>query len=462
MKKIIIIIIIIIINTSFSKSLSVIIWGKNEHTKSIEKMVSSIPFLQLEAIQSYNNLSLIEEFYLKYKFRGKIIISSLMGERREKDFYKQLNFCRKNNIRFSHPTALLPYLSTSHLGSYKIKRHGFPGSGNILLDSFLNFLLRENKGKRKLTPSFNAYVSFDYDLKIMKVLENGASNSLIIPVSAYLRSITVDNSFVINGVPMGGVMENGEIILSDHITPYKSDIDLFKRKGFKQIVIVRNPINVFCSLLRKNYKMNREFYAKALGYFYKEVQQNKDELIIVRYEDILNDPFRALYKVSRKLGFFIEKNKLENWIVQHLKKNLIKKKIHYKIAQTLYENEQLTKVELDLLKKYNLIQLGKHFGYEIDVTKISMIPHKKVEEETIWRDAYVVFPLENTLLKSTLFFTRKRRPLFVYDLQHVKTFCPGGEKENIINKIYSLIDLFYLDSAIIDESTACYYRRQGT
>jgi len=206
----------------------------------------------------------------------------------------------------------------------------------------------------------------------------------------------------------------------------------------------------------------KKFYAKALGYFYKEVQQNKDELIIVRYEDILNDPFRALYKVSRKLGFFIEKNKLENWIVQHLKKNLIKEEIHYRIAQTLYENEQLTKVELDLLKKYNLIQLGKHFGYEIDVTKISMIPHKKVEEETIWRDAYVVFPLENTLLKSTLFFTRKRRPLFVYDLQHVKTFCPGGEKENIINKIYSLIDLFYLDSAIIDESTACYYRRQGT
>ena len=253
---------------------------------------------------------------------------------RERDYFRETLLYARNRLKLTapliHPGALCDRFC---FPPQRFLITGYPGSGNMVVQNCVGLLLAAAAGKTwspsPLCNALSQYAMYYWhslsDL-IIKAFD-GHGRWADIAGSTHIRwgaqhiSLSSEDTYTsITGLPMRSFAWANPWV-SSHEPLTKACTSFFREQGFKIIGICRHPLDVIVSnaakltaeggdrapqILLQNDEWFEEM-VKMLEAYYARIVRNQDDVILVRYEDLLADPLETLQKLAEGMGLSVSK-----------------------------------------------------------------------------------------------------------------------------------------------------------
>jgi len=374
----------------------IIIWGISHRLRETINLMKKARFNILAIVNVENDNKGIKKIFgikvIKKKDIPKNIkiVSSYTEEADYSLFLKCLKFGIKNGNKCLHPVFALFDIEFPNTTTTKIKQYGAPGAGNTLVQSFIqDHLPKQNKNDEEV---YYTHIATHY----YNLLKREAEKTIQVAFSDLdnpfeLFGITVTNlynaafhfvaknrgprpAFAFTSIPCP-IFAFSEYTAS-HELPTKESIDFYKKKKFKQILVIRHPLENMLSILRKNTDLlgldkviNRypdllNSYVQPISIFYKHVLKNMDDLYVVKYEDVISSPIDTLYKLANHLNLPVDKEKIRTWWDKNGFKNLTKdNRPHFMGGGNDKWKQSFPQSTFDIFENSGMIQISNILGY---------------------------------------------------------------------------------------------------
>lgn len=392
---------------------NVIIWGIAQHTDQLinflkdagSNVIGIVDSLPSDLSKPYEIVSKIKRIGQKNIPKGVSVVVgfSVNNEKGKKLLQKCVTYCKSNKIRLLHPAAFLPILPLKYKN--RVKTYGLPGAGNVLFQNFLyNFLPTTNLP----TEAFCSQIGFEYMEFIKDCIKSSFSDKNIEIVPSMhqdymgLFQITSNNfeqEVFITNVPLYSF--SWDKIVGGHGIPKHSVINFFSEKGFKNIQIIRHPLDNILSNLRKVRVLKKDQDYSDLSpivlesqfltdlfelcsIYYTSVLRNKKDLYIIKFEDITENPIPTFLKLCKFLNIKTTPEKIQAWynktVFQIIDKNSKFSRNHFTGGKSTWK-KYFSEDWFSYFQEYDLIKISNELGYSLKKSEIKF-PHKKNIEIT--------------------------------------------------------------------------------
>ncbi|WP_259423811.1 sulfotransferase [Coxiella burnetii] len=453
------------------KKHQVILCGLSLHHEKIKNLLLNAGFNVIGIIDFSANIQL-------NKIPKNIpLVCSFIGESEKELFFKCFDFCKKNKLRFLHPVCALANIVYPKPLTPKVRIYGFPGSGNMLLRSFLSehiphpenseienfyctvgshfYLLMDDMLKKAMPNTFQAgTIAFDEN-------DTQATYSPLYKDKGMFKFVKKNTgSMMIAGFPLHAF--TWERVSVTHNIPHTEFLDFFNKKGYKQIVIIRHPLDTIFSFLSKigGFGFDRAYQwtihiAHYHAQYLQHVVRNKKNVFIIRYEDILLADSGALQQLSTYMNLNVKDEEIMAWKDNNLYKKLADVgEGHFKGGGTGKWKTYFTRETFNIFKKLGIIDLANSLGYKISETDFVKSKSHEVEKNNLpfsemnnrWLIGYLPYwCYRNTEYQH--YTTPQKLKLFYYAIGYDSSYM----QQLSINSDFS----YLLDSSFIkiDESS---------
>lgn len=388
--------------------------------------MSDLEIVALYSIKKKNNndVSYIKNIKIIYKDEFDTLISKhkfkiILAHNEYNDLINIVSYLSKKHMsikQYYHPIVFVKNILQKE-SKYIIT--GFPGSGNVIYQNIyreimiykniksnfdilcekLQYILKQLKKYFSLVSSFEEkynqfcknLASLYHNTIINFVIDNLGKNQIdyVIPnlvknfKSCYLIKFKDEKHYsIINNIPIYQHFWE-EYFVGQHGLNDESFYNKFNNISYKQIYILRNPLDIIVSNAGKvmmeitgkrdnvvnliNHKNYILPMIDILTQYLENIKKNKEHFIFFTYEELMLNPERVIKRFGSILNVRLKKKELKKISTKFIRKNLINtSNEHLWDAQSNKYNKYIQKKYLKYIEQSGLINSSNFFGYEFD------------------------------------------------------------------------------------------------
>jgi hypothetical protein len=352
----------------------------------IKSLPDSIPVLSIEKLPDF-----ISDNEL-------LLVAGAYGIRDDDYFLKTLLYC-KNKLGLKqllfHPVYLV-YRIDLPIGGYVCS--GYPGSGNMIVQKILqNIICKDSRLSVSESAEVARHYAVSYWSSVCMYLRSCLADSGLWYMQTspthkqygsvyFYSSDCYKRSAMVSGLGVGALFW-AQRLTTSHEPPSAESIAFFKRYGFGFVFILRNPLDILVSSAAKmtvssttgarmpcwliDNRMWFESMLNSLVGYYSDAMSSIDDLIVVRYEDLLESPYKTVLSLARSVGVCVDVDFLNDVWKKVVGVELSPDIGHYWRPGKDKWLEYIPVEYADVIDRSGIVELAKFFGYDVDVRRLS-------------------------------------------------------------------------------------------
>lgn len=323
------------------------------------------------------------------------VLSGAYGLRERDHFMRIMMYC-KNKMKLGrpirHPAFMLDRISVNCKGYVCA---GYPGSGNMLVQNVLDSVVRlaAPTAADPLREVLKTYASMHWS-SLTGYIEHhfynaGFWRSQTFPTHQKFGGISVDLAHEDRPIMMSGLPVNAHFWANpwtgSHEPPTRAALDYFDRYGFRFIFIARNPLDIIVSVAGKftSYAGHRaaawlidnrlwfEDTLRNVVYYYRQACENRQRLILARYENFLTSPVDAIVEFAGALTVPLEQKAAVSLAARLAGAQLSADPGHYWQPGEGKWRNYIPREYGRMIEDSGVVALAAEFGYSVDTSQLS-------------------------------------------------------------------------------------------